>query len=140
MPNWKYDPGEWRKKHKWKQDNAGFEFNGQEEVGKCPNSITHDPALAEQLLNQGVCFPMDEAPPKEIYNVHQGVVYRAEPTLPGISFHGFPEKEQKARRVPTVVLWELARRAQTDGTFHLYRNWMREYLPEGWKIVARKFR
>lgn len=140
MPNWKYDPGEWRNKHKWQQDNAGFEFDGREEVGKCPNSITRHPALAEELLNCGVCFPMGEDPPREVYNVHQGVVYRAVPTLFGTSFHGFPEKEQRNRRVPSVVLRELARRAQADGTYHLFERWMRRYLPEGWKIVAGKFR
>ncbi|MBF0182507.1 MAG: hypothetical protein HQM03_21020 [Magnetococcales bacterium] len=138
MP-WKYDPGEWRKKHKWNKDEAGFHWEGQEEIGKCPTSITRDSELAEELLNKGIGYP-DAESPEAIYNIHQGVVYRAEVTLPGVSFHGFPEKEQKRRRVPTAVLLQLAHKAQNDGTFHLFKDWMRAHLPEGWKAIASRFR
>ncbi|MBF0437587.1 MAG: hypothetical protein HQL93_00555 [Magnetococcales bacterium] len=129
---WKYDPGEWRFKHKWGNDYAGFEIENHEEVGKCPTSI--DIKLAEELLNTGIGDPNMESP-KNIFNVHQGVVYRAKVTLLGVSFHGFPEKETENKRVPIIILRALARRSQADGTFHLFKGWVQKYLPKGWSSI-----
>ncbi|MBF0145272.1 MAG: hypothetical protein HQL84_11240 [Magnetococcales bacterium] len=134
-----YDPGELRTKHKWKKPNAGFVSDGHMEIGKCPETM--DLKLAEKLLNGGIVYPKEnDIQPQRIYNVYLGVVYRAEPTQPGVSFHGFPEKEIKGRRVPPTVLFQLAKKAQADGTFQLFKTWMKDHLPQGWKIVAPKFR
>ena len=75
---WKYDPGEKRRKHKWQNDYAGFEVEGGLEVGKCPTTIAQE--IAEELLNTGVPWNNPNMPsdyPRNIYNVHGGVVYKA---------------------------------------------------------------
>jgi len=49
---------------------------------------------AEKLLNDGIPVHNprnDIGCPNEIFNVHEGVIYRAVPTLPGKSYHAFPE-------------------------------------------------
>ena len=91
MPlKYEYDPGEKREKHKWRKDMAGFLPDGGKNArGKCPSSITH--GLARRILQEGVPYPPNVNPPDKIYNVYKGVVYRAEITEPGKSYHGFPE-------------------------------------------------
>lgn len=138
MP-WEYDPGERRDKHKWSKREPGFTpSEGDNAIGKCPSTITNAPGLAKQLLNSGVAWPPDENPPGKIYNVHMGVIYRAEPTLEGVSYHGFPEKETKSRRVPQEILMKLAEKADDAGEFDLFRKWMRKHLSEGWKRLKYK--
>jgi len=101
---WKYDPGEKRRKHKWQNDYAGFEVEGGLEVGKCPTTIAQE--IAEELLNTGVPWNNPNMPsdyPRNIYNVHGGVVYKAVVTLGGVSYHGFPCKGQVPREVVTQL-------------------------------------
>ncbi|MBF0136386.1 MAG: hypothetical protein HQL65_09115 [Magnetococcales bacterium] len=131
---WEYDPGERRNKHKWDSDQPGFvPLDEKNAIGKCPNTITNSPGLAERLLNEGVAYPPNMSVPDEIFNVYQGVVYRAKPTVPGKSYHGFPEKEGKGRKIALEVLAELDKRAKRDGMYPEFENWMKKYLPEGWK-------
>ncbi|MBF0143986.1 MAG: hypothetical protein HQL59_11085 [Magnetococcales bacterium] len=83
---WKYDPAEKRYKHKWSRNEAGFlPPEGRNRRGQCPTSITHHPTIAEKLLNNGVPWPPEAEVPEILYNVHEGVVYRAEETEPGKS-------------------------------------------------------
>ncbi|MBF0624446.1 MAG: hypothetical protein HQL82_06525 [Magnetococcales bacterium] len=133
---WEYDPGNKRFDHKWSRDQAGFRWSGKRLKGQCPASITRTEGLAEKLLNDGVPDPADTDSPDAFYNVYKGVVYRAEPTLHGVSYHGFPEKEEGKRRVPDSVLFELARRAKINGDFFQFKQWMQEHLPNGWKRVG----
>lgn len=79
-------------KHKWAEPRADFRYgpDGHPE-GMCPSTLSVD--LAENLLNEG--FPYSpqgwtKAHPKYIYNVHEGVVFKAVETNPGRSYHGFP--------------------------------------------------
>jgi len=61
-------------------------------VSKCPSDLTV--ADAEQMLNAGIEWSSARWPndhPQRIYAVLDGVVYRATPTNPGVSYHGFPE-------------------------------------------------
>jgi hypothetical protein len=44
--------------------------------------------------------------------VHQGVVYRATPTNPGRSYHGFPESERELQRLPRHVRHQILERAK----------------------------
>jgi hypothetical protein len=96
MP-WRYEPRETTgvlPKHKWTKPRAGFEEGADgKHVGMCPNTMSV--STAEHLLNTGI----EEWPdgwernyPRAIYNFHDGVVYKALPTNPGISYHGFPCK------------------------------------------------
>jgi hypothetical protein len=102
---WRYEPDENpKRKHAWSNPHAGFVVVQGVEIGKCPNNISI--AQAEQLLNIGIAVDMPRSPaayPKRIYIVHNGVVYRATPTNPGISYHAFPEKVEEFRRLPRSV-------------------------------------
>ena len=125
MP-WKYDPGERRRKHKWHNDYAGFEIEGGVEVGKCPMTITQE--LAGQLLNTGVGWNNPSMPssdyPRNIYNVHEGVVYKAAITLAGVSYHGYPCKGQ----VPREVVTQLEALAAQKNCSKEFEAWLRRYI------------
>lgn len=125
MP-WKYDPGERRRKHKWHNDYAGFEVEGGVEVAKCPTTITQE--LAEQLLNTGVGWNNPSMPPSDcarnIYNVHEGVVYKAAITLAGLSYHGYPCKGQ----VPREVVTQLKALAAQKNCSKELEAWLRRYI------------
>ncbi|MBF0145725.1 MAG: hypothetical protein HQL84_07360 [Magnetococcales bacterium] len=134
--NYSYVPGQMRRKHKWTRDKADFDPpNVPGSPGKCPSSITNTPGLAERLLQEGIPWPPTAEHPERVYNVHQGVVYRAVPTIAGKSFHGFPEKEQSGRRVPEEVLEDLAARADKAGEFKKFKEWASTYLPQGWNAL-----
>jgi len=91
---WKYQPDEDpKRKHRWNEHRAGFVEAGGETIGKCPRAITIE--LAEHLLNhQGISWSNPRLSPgtypDRIYVVHDGVVYHAKPTVPGVSYHAFP--------------------------------------------------
>lgn len=105
MKHWKYDPGENPKmRHHWDKPYADFvDFRG-EKVGKCPNNISNQEA--ERLLNGGITYSPPDWEfeyPNRIFVVYDGVVYRAKPTNPGISYHGFPESGKRLRKLPGHV-------------------------------------
>lgn len=132
-PNkWKYDCGEKRLDHKWGKDKAGFQLFRGRIKGKCPMSITNTPGLAEKILNEGIPYP-DYENPEEIYNVYKGILYRAETTDFGISWHGFPEKEEGKRRQPMEVLIPLMKRSIQEGYSMEFKTWMEDHLPTAWK-------
>jgi hypothetical protein len=121
----KYDSGERRRKHKWEKDYAGFEVEGGLEVGKCPTTVSLE--LAAQLLNTGVGWTNPNMPsehPRNIYNVHEGVVYKAAITLAGVSYHGFPCKGQVPREVVTR-LTQLAAQKKCSKEFEA---WLKRYI------------
>jgi hypothetical protein len=88
-----------------------IELPGGERVGMCPAGIKK--ATLESLLNGGI-FHFGAGPPREhplsIFNIYQGVPYRAVRTLEGISYHGFPCVSAR-RDVPPVVMKKLMARA-----------------------------
>jgi hypothetical protein len=94
------------RKHKrgWDKPSPDFvEVNG-ELVGKCPTTITVE--MATKLLNLGIpYFPprWPRAYPERIYNIYEGQLYRATPTVPGVSYHGFPEHPTKAQKLPKAL-------------------------------------
>lgn len=93
MTRWRYVPDEDpKRKHHWTESRAGFVKVGSAKVGKCP--ATMSVTDAEALLNDAI--PWSPARwrhdhPQRLYSVLDGVVYRATPTVPGVSYHGFPE-------------------------------------------------
>lgn len=115
MP-WTYEPSPDRKhKRDWAQPKAGFVVANGEEIGKCPTSMTV--ADAESLLNgtERIEYSPPRWPhnhPERIYNIHEGQLFRATPTVPGQSYHGFPENPARAQKLPRVLkerILELAR-------------------------------
>lgn len=129
MPYYKYDRGDGRFKHCWNKDEAGFEPGGKGPVGKCPNSISQ--GEAEELLNSGLPWFEDEDDehPSYIFNVRKGIVYEAQPTVEGISYHGYPWCQPKGRKwqLPLRILEELRRRAALDGHAKEFNRWMKDF-------------
>lgn len=124
---WEYDPGARRFKHKWRRPEAGFDERGGVPVGKCPGTLSVE--TAKKLLKSGIPWPEEwEASadyPSRIYNVHEGVVYEARPTMRGDSYHGFPARG----RLPRQLTRELERRAAKNGCERELRQWLKTYCP-----------
>jgi hypothetical protein len=123
-PQWKYVPDEDPKdKHHWEKNEAGFiEVNGVQ-IGKCPNNMTLQ--QAQQLLESGLpWFPKGwkKAFPKRIYNIRNKVVYRATPTIPGQSYHGFPERPDG---VPPEMRKPLLALAEQQGCHEEVKAWLK---------------
>jgi hypothetical protein len=101
MP-WVYEENPDRKhKRNWDQPMPGFVEEKGEIVGKCPTTITI--GKAQELLNSGIPYSPPRWPhsyPERIYNIHQGQLYRATRTVPGKSYHGFPEHPTRAQELP----------------------------------------
>lgn len=88
-----YDSGCQRKKHKWGENEPGFQDENGRPVAKYPRGFAPD--RAEKLLCDGIPSPEewdpDDGPPKRIYNVDEGVPYVAMRNAPGsVAYHGFP--------------------------------------------------
>lgn len=125
--DWLYDRGDHRHKHHWKHDRAGFVPKGRKEVGKCHSSITTE--IAQQLLREGLRY---NAPGSElvthVYAVYRGVIYEAAPTLPGLSYHGYPWKGDQGRPpLPPRIERKLRVRAQHDGYLKEFEDWLNKY-------------
>ncbi len=124
MP-WIYDPGQKRKKHKWQKDYAGFENEGGTRVGKCSMKVT--PEVAAELLNTGVEWNNPYLPksyPHNIYNGHDGVIYKAAITLHGVSYHGFPCEGS----VPKEILARLRMMAAEKNCSEAFEEWVTRYI------------
>ena len=124
---WRYEPDENpKRKHAWSRAHAGFVVVQGVEVGKCPNNISI--AEAGRLLNTGIPVhaPRSATPyPTRIYVIHDGVVYRATPTNPGVSYHAFPEKADEFRRLPRGVQGAILSEADRLGHGEAVRRWSR---------------
>ena len=125
---WRYEPDENpKRKHHWNRDRAGFVTVGRIRVGKCP--ATMDPSGAQMLLDDAIpYFPprWDRPYPQRLYAVSDGVVYRAAPTNPGTSYHGFPEHPSMFPRAGNArdVKRQLLERAAQQGCEREVRRWM----------------
>ena len=101
MP-WVYQENQDRKhKRDWDQPRPDFVEVKGEIVEKCPTTITIE--KAEELLNSGILYFPPRWPhshPERIHNIHGGHLYRATPTAPGKSYHGFPEHPIRAQKLP----------------------------------------
>lgn len=115
-------------KHKWGNAYAGVAVKlGGESVGMCPNNIPKD--VLEQLLNSGIFeYPAKGAGehPKAIYNIYEGVPYKAVKTRAGQSFHGFP-CVSKRRDLSTRIYRQLLQRAEEQGVKSAIEKWFKEH-------------
>jgi len=127
--SWKYERGEGRHKHRWKNDYAGFEPGDKGPIGKCPRSITQE--LATEILNQGVPYydDTDDSVPAKIYAVYNGVIYEAAPTTPGVSWHAYPWRgDLKGRRaLPSKIIRKLRKQAERTGYSKEFEQWLKNY-------------
>jgi hypothetical protein len=125
-PPWKYEPDDSpHPKHKGSSDQVELVQKGDEIVGLCPATITHD--QAEAALNSGFQYKNERdnsAHPSRIYAVIDGVVYRATPTNPGVSYHGFPEMPEKFK--PYSKLHRgIIKLAVLDGSEKEVKKWLK---------------
>lgn len=126
MP-WKYEPDEVPKhKHNWEHDFAGFiSVNHDTFVGKCPHGMTLEDAQA--LLQTAIEWsPRNWRSdfPKRLYVVHEGVLYRATPTNPGVSYHAFPEHPTRFPRSGQALKAAVLLEAERQGCEAEIRKWM----------------
>lgn len=120
----RYDPGEHRHKHCWKEPLAGFSEQGGILIGKCPATLSK--LEAERLLNDGLAYPPDAPVPQRIYNTHAGVIYEAVPS--GDAWHGYPWRYRPGRRaLPRQLLRQLEARAAQQGCLREFQRWMKEH-------------
>jgi hypothetical protein len=128
MP-WSYEADETpKRKHHWDRPYAGFVDVCGQRVGKCPSDLSI--SAAEVALNAGVPWTPSRwrhAYPQRIYAVLDGVVYRATPTVPGVSYHGFPERPEEITNDGRFkgVLTQLTQHAQRDGCLEEFNYWMK---------------
>lgn len=117
-----------KRKHGWNKPYAGFDPSGVAIVGKCPSTMTTTDAQA--LLDNAIPYHNPRSTrshPDRLYAVHDGVVYRAVPTQPGVSYHGFPEYPTKFGdgRRKMEIKQQLLDQAESLGCLREVRRWMR---------------
>ncbi len=89
-----YDKGERRLKHVAHTPFAEIVFESQNPkraIGKCPNNIPQ--AKREELLKDAVTGPEGDRnldAPKNLYAVHEGVIYEAQTSDAAMSYHAYP--------------------------------------------------
>ena len=122
--DFRYDPAEHRVKHCWNKPDAGFQEIGSGIVGKCPNTLTKQ--QAEELLRHGIPYVREGGlHPSRIYAVHDGVIYEAVPTVPGVSYHGYPWRKSPGRNaIPRLILETLELRATEQNQLRQFKDWM----------------
>src|ERR1051326_6947403 len=90
----RYDKDERRMKHVGSSSAAEIVFehdNPRRAIGKCPNTV--DPSTRQALLEMAIPGPNGDRTlevAKRVYAVHQGVIYEAQTSDAGVSYHGYP--------------------------------------------------
>lgn len=124
----KYDKGERRTKHVSSSPVAEFRSSGGNPnrlIGKCPAGMSA--SLLDKLVNEAI--PVANAQPnlafhKKIYVVHEGVVYEAQSSDQGTSYHGYPF----SGRLPSAVITELEAMAVRKNCLKDVKDWMKKYV------------
>jgi hypothetical protein len=122
-----YEPDEDpKRKHRWPWDLAGLpEVAPGVCVGKCPVSLAHKEAQA--MLETTIPWQdtrWDRPYPQRLYAVRDGVLYRATPTRPGYSYHGFPEHPERFPRGARTLKEAILQRAREAGCEAGVKKWM----------------
>ncbi|HEX8482891.1 MAG TPA: hypothetical protein VF650_13395 [Allosphingosinicella sp.] len=124
----RYDKGERRFKHVGREAYAEIEFvHGRPDmaVGKCPNTLSVDDC--EAMLEDAVAGPNGDRDidyPKKLYTVHDGVIYEAQTTTAGQSYHGYPYRGRLSRKL-LKELASIARKKKCETEFNA---WVKRHI------------
>ena len=126
MP-WVYEPDPQRKHKKgWTHNYSGYVVIANTIITKCPHNLTN--ATCTDLINNGVEYRprrWRHAHPDRIYNIIDCVVYRATPTTPGVSYHGFPELQDRIADLPRELKNRLLALAEEKGCREEVEKWLK---------------
>lgn len=127
--HWKYEAEERpKRKHAWDKPYPGFVKHRGAWISKCPKGLSTKEA--ERLLNsQSLAYPLrrwGKQWPDRLYVVHEGCVYKALVTRPGVSYHAFPELPERLRRLPKEFRDRLLDLARRLGCEDEVRRWIRK--------------
>lgn len=124
----RYDKGERRFKHVGREPYAVIEFvddNPKMAVGKCPNNL--DTNACELILSDaidGSNGDRDLPFPKKLYAVHVGVIYEAQTTDWGKSYHGYPYHGRLPRKlVARLREIAVAKKCETE-----FASWVKRHI------------
>jgi hypothetical protein len=126
----RYDKGERRVKHVGSTSAAEIVFeagNPRKVVGKCPNTIT--PALRQKLLGSAIPGPNGDRvleAAKKLYAVYEGVIYEAQTSDAGMTYHAYPyHGPLNGRLIKTL-------RPMVSGFENEFENWIKVHItPRG---------
>lgn len=124
----RYDKGERRFKHVGREPFAEIEFvqgNPKMAIGKCPNTLT--PEDCEAMLQDAVSGSngdRDISFPKKLYAVRDGVIYEAQTTTAGKSYHGYPFRGS----LSSALFKELQRIACDKKCETEFQNWVKRHI------------
>ena len=124
----RYDKGERRFKHVGREPFAEIEFdqgNPKMAIGKCPNTLSPDDC--EDILKDAVSGPNGDRDidyPKKLYAIHHGVIYEAQTTTAGHSYHGYPFRGHLSRS----LLKELEKIAVEKKCETEFNAWVRRHI------------
>jgi hypothetical protein len=116
----KHDKGEHRHKHSGTHEDAQVIYEKGAWVGKCPKGFS--PGIAQDLLERGIpefCKTVKEKP-RRIWSYYEGAIYAARSSDGGITWHGYPTKEEPPRK----ILRELNTKAQDKDESARIKKWL----------------
>lgn len=118
-----YDKGERRHKHVGSNPFAEIVFEHDKPkraIGKCPNDIGQ--TTREALLQEAIPAPngdRDVDYPKTLYAVHDGVIYQAQTSDAGRSYHAYPYHGPLAGRLANA-LWLRTKGGHDERAFEVW--------------------
>jgi hypothetical protein len=124
----RYDKGERRFKHVGHRPFAEIDFdygNPKMAIGKCPNTLSPDDC--EEMLRDAIAGPNGDRDidyPKKLYIVREGVIYEAQTTTSGHSYHGYPFRGRLSRS----LLRELERMAVEKKCETEFKAWVKRHV------------
>lgn len=86
--------------------------------------------MAEELLNDGIRANPDgweKERPKWVFNIHEGVVYKALETNSGrLSYHAFPCRGPRSRDMSARTMNRLLEKAREKECFDIVDRWFKD--------------
>jgi hypothetical protein len=130
-PSRKYEKGVRRFKHVGTGPEPLIAFdrgNPRMWIGKCPSTLGE--GHRETLLNEAIAASngdRDLTPPKKVYVVHEGAIYRPKRASGG-SYHGYPYRG----KLPSPLISALRAMAVRKNCSEEFEEWLRDHIePHG---------